>query len=332
MQARQINLLSISSLLIIFITCLLFGLNLQADEQRLNTHNEASNETKNKAKSETQIQQCVTKGKWLLPDSGKTISTEQYLPNLYNKNVILLGEHHANQSHHDWQLLLLKKLHSKNPHIVIGLEMFPRRKQALLDKWINKDIDQNEFIKASEWDEIWAFDFNQYLPLLTFAREKGIPLVAINVDKSLLKMVGKHGWENIPQQHRLGIGDPAKPGKSYVRQLATSFQGHYEDPSKISKQAFLRFVQQQLLWDRAMAEGLAAARKNSPDKQIVGIVGSWHIINGHGIPHQLKSLGINDSLSLVPWDEHLNCSSINQEFADAIYGPPDYEAVTISSD
>ena len=276
-------------------------------------------------------EQCIPEGKWLLPNSGKTVNTNNYLPELYKENVILLGEHHENAKHHEWQLSLLKKVYQNNPKLVIGLEMFPRRMQPLLDQWINKSVSQEEFVKQSEWDDIWAFDFNYYLPMLSFARDNQIPLVAINVDKTLLKMVGKHGWENIPKQHRSGISDPAKPTKPYVRQLAVSFQGHYSDPSKISKQAFSRFVQQQLLWDRAMAEAISTTKQNNPGKQIVGIVGSWHIINGHGIPYQLKSLGVEQSLTLVPWSEHLDCGSVNQEFADAIYGTPTDSSVKNSA-
>jgi len=279
---------------------LMFSLNVQADE-----HTD---------------EQCIKNAKWLLPESGKTLTTEEYLPRLYKENMILLGEHHENLSHHQWQLSLLKKLYNNNPKLIIGLEMFPRRMQSLLDQWINKTINQAEFINASDWDNIWSFDFNFYQPLLSFARQNQIPLVALNVDKALLKMVGKNGWENIPEQHRQGISDPAKPTRPYVRQLAISFQKHYSDPSKISKQAFLRFIQQQLLWDRAMAEAISSARKNNPGVRIVGIVGSWHIINGHGIPHQLNSLGFKNTLTLVPWSEYLTCDDLNPQFADAIFG------------
>ena len=277
-------------------------------------------------------EQCVPEGQWLIPSSGKTRSTQAYLPQLENQKMILLGEHHANVAHHQWQLTLLKQLHAKNPNLIIGLEMFPRRMQPLLDQWVDKKIDKAEFIKASEWDKIWAYDFSNYFPLFSFARNNHIPLVAINVDKSLLKMVRKHGWENIPEQHRQGISDPAKPSKPYVQQLAISFQGHYSDPSKITKKAFLHFVQQQLLWDRAMAEALANTARNNPNKQIVGIMGSWHIINGHGVPYQLRSVGVNNMLTLVPWDDHLDCQSINQQFADAIYGAQTTDALSFSAE
>ncbi len=276
-------------------------------------------------------EQCIPDEKWLIPNSGETLTTEKFLPKIYNENMILLGEHHENAEHHKWQLALLKSLYKNNPRLVIGLEMFPRRMQPLLDQWISKKINQDEFIKKSEWDDIWSFDFDYYLPLLSFARDKQIPLVAINVDRALLKMTGKHGWDNIPKQHRLGISDPAKPAKAYVKQLAVSFSGHYSDPSRITKTAFLRFVQQQLLWDRAMAEALASAKQANPHKQIVGIVGSWHIINGHGIPHQLRSLGVDKTLTLVPWSEHLKCDGINPLFADAIFGTKAEASFSISA-
>ncbi len=264
--------------------------------------------------------QCVPKEKWLIPSSGETVDYAAYFSNISKKDVILLGEHHANENHHIWQLNLIKKIYKNNPDLIIGLEMFPRRVQAILDQWIERKIEPKAFQKAVEWDDIWAYDFDFYLPLLTFARENNIKLIAINVDKSLLKMVRKVGWKNIPDQHRMGITDPAKPTEPYVRLLASSFQSHFADPSRITKTGFWRFVQQQLLWDRAMAEALANVRNKNPNSKIIGIVGSWHIIDGYGIPYQLENLNINNVMRLVPWDENLDCNSISPLFADAIYG------------
>lgn len=276
-------------------------------------------------------EQCIPENKWLIPKSGKTFDMTSFLPQVYEEKMVLLGEHHANKHHHEWQLRLIKNLFTQNANMVIGLEMFPRESQDVLDHWVAGKIGKEAFIEQSNWDQVWSFDFELYYPLLDFARKNAIPLVAINVDKTLLKMTGKVGWENIPVDHRSGISDPAKPTEPYVRQLAISFQGHYSDPSKITKTAFLRFVQQQLLWDRAMAEALSHTRSIHPNKKVVGIVGSWHIINGHGIPHQLRHLNVKNTLTLVPWDEHLSCNKLNQQFADAVYGFPTPNDISISS-
>jgi len=261
---------------------------------------------------------CIPEDQWFTPKTGDITPFKDYISHIPTQGFILLGEHHENLAHHQWQLNVLNAMHKKQPNMAIGLEMFPQYLQDVLDEWVNKKIDKETFIQRSQWDEIWAYDFNHYLPLFEFARDKKIPLIAINIQKALLKMSRDVGWKNIPVDHRQGITDPAKPSKNYLRQLAVSFRRHFEPNTKIDKQAFSRFVEQQLLWDRAMAQGLARNKTDYP--LIVGILGSWHIINGFGVPHQLRDLGQNNIVSFVPWDEHLDCESISDQFADAIFG------------
>lgn len=261
---------------------------------------------------------CIPENQWFTPKTGDITPFKDYISRIPIQGFVLLGEHHENSAHHQWQLKVLNEMYNKQPNMAIGLEMFPQYLQHVLDEWVNNKIDKETFIQRSQWNEIWAYDFNDYLPLFEFARDKKIPLIAINIQKALLKMSRDVGWKNIPIDHRQGITDPAQPSKNYLRQLAVSFRRHYEPNSKIDKQAFSRFVEQQLLWDRAMAQGLAKNKTNYP--LIVGILGSWHLINGFGVPHQLQDLGQNDIVSYVPWDEHLDCESISDQFADAIFG------------
>lgn len=263
---------------------------------------------------------CIPDNQWFVPKTGGLYSFQDYLAHIPSQGIVLLGEHHENSAHHRWQLAMLTALHKKQPQMAIGLEMFPRYLQNVLDDWINNKISKADFLRQTQWDKIWAYNFNDYLPLLNFARDKQIPLIAINIQKSLLKMAREVGWKNIPDNHRQGITNPATPSKHYLRQLAVSFRRHFEPSVKIDKQAFSRFVEQQLLWDRAMAQGLASKKTAFP--LIVGILGSWHIINGFGVPHQLKDLGQSDIVAYVPWDEHLDCSRISDQFSDAIFGSP----------
>jgi len=262
---------------------------------------------------------CIPKNQWFIPKTGDIFPFKDYFSQIPTQGIILLGEHHENRAHHQWQLDVLMEMHKKQPHMAIGLEMFPQYLQQVLDEWVAGKINKETFIQRSQWDEIWAYNFEDYLPIFKFAQDKHIPLIAINVQKALLQMSRQVGWKNIPIDHRQGITDPAQPSKNYLQQLAVSFRRHFDPNTKVDKQAFARFVEQQLLWDRAMAQGLAKNKAKHP--LIFGLLGSWHIINGFGVPHQLRDLGQNKIISFVPWDDHLDCQSISDQFADAIYGP-----------
>jgi hypothetical protein len=94
--------------------------------------------------------------------------------------------------------------------------------------------------------------------------------------------------------------------------------------------AFQRFSEAQLLWDRAMAEGLASAHKRT-GALAVGIIGGGHLEDRHGVPHQLNALGIPDNVVLLPWAANRPCADLKPSLADAVFGvaaEPDAEEAT----
>ncbi|MDH5216433.1 MAG: ChaN family lipoprotein [Gammaproteobacteria bacterium] len=267
-------------------------------------------------------EQCYHPGSWFIPDKKQYIDEPQAIEQLNASKLILLGEHHGNEQHHQWHQSVIEQLTINDNRWQIGLEVFPRSRQKILDRWINKEIDEADFIKQLEWDEAWSFPYEYYRPIFLLAREKSLPLIALNVDRSLIRKTGKLGWENIPTEEREGISDPAAPSRAYIKRLAISFQRHNTQPiGDTQKQQFRRFIQQQLLWDRAMAEGIDEARKKHPDRRMISIIGSWHLIAKEGVPSQLEALNNPDYFIAIPWDDHLMCDEVSDHFADVLYSP-----------
>lgn len=264
--------------------------------------------------------QCNISNDWYIPAEGISKTDEQVLPALPAEGFVLLGEHHANTAHHQWQLKIIKTLHQKQRDMVIGLEMLPRSSQAALDNWIAGSLTKEEFIQQSGWLDYWSFNFEDYYPILEYARQNKIPLIALNVSHQLLQGIKQVGWDAVPDNHREGVSNPAKPLKEYIRKLAKSFARHGEPDQPLDKTAFLHFLQQQLIWDRAMAEALSQASRQDKAKLVIGLMGSWHIIDKQGVPYQMTDLGHPQVSTLVPWSEHIDCDSVNTNFADAIYG------------
>jgi len=81
---------------------------------------------------------------------------------------------------------------------------------------------------------------------------------------------------------------------------------------------FERFVDAQLLWDRAMAAGIARQTASGP---VVGIMGSGHIRHGHGVPHQLRDLAVNSIYSLIPLAADEACEPLSAGMADVVVAP-----------
>src|SRR5690606_37497658 len=151
---------------------------------------------------------CVPLGKWMLPDSGQA-DYANIVARAVKHSVVLLGETHVNADHHRWQLQMLAAMHAVRPDMVIGFEMFPRRVQAVLDRWIAGELDEKAFLAASEWNRVWNTDPQLYLPLFHFARMNHIPMVALNIEPKLRRQVAEKGFYGVPLEEREGLTRPA---------------------------------------------------------------------------------------------------------------------------
>ena len=95
-------------------------------------------------------QGCVPVASWWIPGKEK-ISGNEIISRLANKSVVLLGEMHDNSEHHRWQLQMLAALYAVRPNMVIGFEMFPRRVQKVLDRWVIGELSVTEFLTAVDF-------------------------------------------------------------------------------------------------------------------------------------------------------------------------------------
>jgi len=247
------------------------------------------------------------------------------------KDVVLLGEQHDEDDDHRWQLQVLSALHAQRPDMVIGFEMFPRRAQPVLDSWVAGNLTVRQLLDESRWESVWKLPAELYLPLFQFARINRIPMVALNIDQKLTRTIAEKGWDALPAAEREGVGRAAEAPPAY-RDFLFEIYGehptpHGKDSAKAQRtdSAFGRFVESQTAWDRAMAEALA--RYAIPGKAgerplVVGIMGSGHIRFGHGVPHQLRDLGVRNVGTLLPVPFDLDCKELRAGLADAVFALP----------
>jgi uncharacterized iron-regulated protein len=285
---------------------------------------------------------CAPTGRWVKLDDGgpHVVPGERYLAELSRKQAVLLGENHESAEDHRWQLHTISALYALNPDMALGFEMFPRRVQAVLDDWTAGRLDEREFLSRSEWSKVWGFDAQLYLPVFHFARMHRVPMVALNIDRSLVRRIRDQGWSSVPADAREGIGEPAPPSETYLTALHESWLQHLPDqhparkasgsPPDLRDPEFIRFVDSMLAWDRAMADGIAARLQGGP-RLVVALMGSGHVQNGNGVPHQLRALGVRDVAVLLPWDAQQGCDRLKPGLADAVFGT-DAPAATPTSD
>jgi len=277
---------------------------------------------------------CVPVGTWVAPGAPpQRLASRELFARAAARSVVLLGETHDNAEHHRWELQTIAALHALHPDMVLALEMFPRRVQRPLDRWVAGELTQDEFLTAAEWRAVWQFDPQLYLPMFHFARMNRVPMVAVNVESALTRAVAKDGFDAVPEEKREGVTRPAPATDAYIETLLDAYSRHAhagQGDAKVDRNdpAFKRFVESQLVWDRAMAQGIAGALARSPSALVVGVMGSGHLVNGFGVVHQLRDLNVSKTMVLLPWDHGTDCAGLAVGLADAVFGvmPPEKPA------
>jgi uncharacterized iron-regulated protein len=274
---------------------------------------------------------CLAPAKWYSVQDGKprAVPEAELLEDMARRDVVLLGEHHDDADHHLWQLQTLAALHAVRPDMTLGFEAFPRRVQPVLDRWTAGELGTTEFLRLVEWDKVWGFAPELYLPLLQFARINRIPVVALNVEKSLTEAVGAKGWDALQPQQREGVSRPAAAPPAYEANVFDVYKEHARgrpggQAASVKDPAFRNFLEAQTTWDRAMAEALASRAKGSGAARplAVGIMGAGHVQGGYGVVHQLRDLGVTRIGTLLPVPADSDCSEITAPLADAVFALP----------
>lgn len=235
---------------------------------------------------------------WLAPDNGQILDQHDFMREMSQKQVVLLGEQHDIAEIHRWQLHTAALLYAHRPNMVMGFEMFPVSSQPVLDQWVAGELTTEEFLAAVEWRKVWGFPPEIYLPLFHFCRQNNIRMVALNCYRELVTRVGKDGWDAIPENERDGL-TPAAPAMPGYAEFLQSMVG---DAAPMSGTGVTeRFIRAQQTRDRAFACNIAKAlAENGNEPLMVGIIGQGHLQYGFGTPYQLKDLGINEVAVLLP--------------------------------
>jgi uncharacterized iron-regulated protein len=259
---------------------------------------------------------------WVEAATGVRLPDATALERLASAPVVLLGESHDCAADHLWQAATIAALAERRP-VTVGYEMFPRHARPALEGWVSGALDEAAFLEATRWHEVWGFDPALYMPVLRLCRDRGLPMRGLNLDRPLVTLVGRDGWEALPAAERAWLtpATPASPG--YRRYLFEATGGARPGRAATAPEdpAFDRFVRAQQAWDRAFACAIAEARAESPDRLVAALIGRGHLEFGGGTPAQLSDLGVFGVAVALPGGE-IGLPAM----ADLIYLPPEGES------
>ena len=122
---------------------------------------------------------------------------EDVLDTLKQATVIYLGETHTDMADHVAQLEIITEMHQTRGDIAIGLEMFQRPFQPVLDQYIAGEITEAELIAQSEYETRWGYDWELYAPIFRYAQAEQIPLIALNTPTEITRKVARQGLASL---------------------------------------------------------------------------------------------------------------------------------------
>ncbi|QBQ55121.1 ChaN family lipoprotein [Nitrosococcus wardiae] len=212
------------------------------------------------------------------------LELEGLIPELSRYQVVFVGEQHPRYDHHLNQLAIIRGLHAIHPELVIGVEFFQQPFQPYLDQYIAGELSVGEFLDKTEYYDRWIYDFRLYAPILEFAQENDIPILALNVPTELIQKVGRDGLEGLSKEERGQLpADIDRSNAEYRQRLKKVFENH---PQHFG--TFETFYEAQLVWDESMAEGATHYLQDHPDTHMVVLAGNGHLAYGVGIPERFS--------------------------------------------
>ena len=210
--------------------------------------------------------------------SGLTVTFDQMMADLYSARIVYVGEQHTRPRDHAIQLKILKQLNAICPDAAVGMEMFSKPYQPILNRWAKGELTRQQFIEQTHWYANWKFDYALYEDLLSYVRKHRIPLFGLNVPFHIPSKVAAGGIDNLLPAQKAHLPDTIDTTNPEHRKFVKSI---FEKHPRRGLKNFEYFYEAQCVWEDTMA---AAVSQNLGDGWMVVFAGSGHLRHHYGIP------------------------------------------------
>ena len=220
------------------------------------------------------------KGQILDLRAGKAISFQELIIQISSKDLLFVGEVHDNPEHHLIQLQILQALVDASVPLTLGMEFFQEKQQDSLDRYLEREVGEEEFLKEVSWQQDWGFDYHLYRPLILFARQNGFRVLALNAPHEIVKKVARQGLIALDSHERSQIAQDIDLTHEAHRAYA---RAAYDQHAHGDLKNFESFYEAQCVWDETMADNLASYLKGRKEPVVV-FTGNGHIAYRFGVP------------------------------------------------
>ena len=224
---------------------------------------------------------CGTGEMVLRLSDGSFIGLDRMIGDVKGARLIFIGESHDRKEDHKAQLEIIERLHAAGLPLAIGLEMFTSGSQGELDRWVAGTLDRHDFIRIyyREWMMPWPL----YRDIFLYARRHRIPLIGLNVPRSISRKVAREGFAALTPKERQALPSGVTCSvdlvyREFIRQAYAEHDG--------SEKPFDYFCEAQMLWNRGMGRNLREFLGKNPGITVVVLAGVGHAMK-RGIPEEV---------------------------------------------
>ncbi len=242
---------------------------------------------------------CAAPARFVVPSDDREVAMRDMVADLARNDVVVLGETHDNIHGHRAHLAIVQALHAERPRLAIAMEMFERDVQSVLYQYLLGDIEEAEFLRDSR---PWPNYQTDYRPLVEWAKQNGVPVIAANVPRRLASKVAKEGLAAV-------AGDPltarevSAPEDLYWEAFKAEMGSHMGAGGDATR----RFYEAQCLKDDTMAESIADflkdERRQGRDTLVVHLCGRFHSDHRRGTVARVQSRLPEARIAVLTVDE-----------------------------
>lgn len=214
---------------------------------------------------------------------GEPLSVVQLAQALRDADIILVGEWHSHPAAHLLQAQLLAAMYQQNPKITLSMEQFTRDNQLILNDYLAGNIGEKTLVKEAN---AWPNYDSDYRPLVEFAKQNNVDVIAANAPKSIVRCVGRQGPEylnKLPPNERLWAARSLTLATDAYQQTFIASM-HHGDEAQTKRQ-----FAAQTTWDDTMAESMVDYLKQHPQQQIIHVAGRFHTAEGLGTASRIQA-------------------------------------------
>ncbi|TDI14247.1 MAG: hypothetical protein E2P04_01030 [Acidobacteria bacterium] len=100
----------------------------------------------------------------------------------YQADIIYIGDYHALRQSQVFVARMVKEIASRTRKVRLGMEMVFGRNQRVLDRWMEGEIDEDEFLTRIRYHLDWGYDWESFRQILDAARKYKVPVLALDCE------------------------------------------------------------------------------------------------------------------------------------------------------